>query len=205
MAYQPSMDTFLRPIRQPDAFGMGASPIPRFEIAPMRGVSAPVVNVETQTDVEGFVVTLGEGLQYQSVGGGHVRRPDNDGQRDLYRLYEIAGAPHIGTDPECSASSSFPTDAFIRAAAVRLIRWAEDAVAPPSSARIELAVTGEVSKAAGDDVGNAIGGVRSPFVDVPLSTYGAHAESGGLYMLTGDERPLHPAWLAQRYGQSTTT
>jgi Alpha/beta hydrolase domain len=60
-------------------------------------------------------------------------------------------------------------------------------------------VAGEVSEAAVDGVGNAIGGVRSPFVDVPLSNYKVHAESGGMFMLTGDERPLPRHVLVQRY------
>ncbi len=177
----------------------GDSPLPQFEHTPMVPVSAPVVNVETQTDIEGFEVTLSPGVGYRSMGGAHVRRPDSDAPGDLYRLYEIAGAPHVGVDPECGSSSSFPTEAFLRAGLMRLIRWAEDGVAPPSSSRIELALTGEVSEAAVDAVGNAIGGVRSPFVDVPLSTYKVHAESGGMFMLTGDERPLPPHLLVQRY------
>ena len=170
----------------------------------MAPVSAPVVNVETQTDVEGFEVTLGPGVSYHSVGGAHVRRADSDIPGDLYRLYEIAGAPHVGVDPECSASSSFPTDAFLRAALLRLIRWAEEGMAPPSAARIELATSGEVSESAVDPAGNALGGVRSPFVDVPLSTYKVHAESGGMFMLTGDERPLARDMLVQQYGTEQT-
>ncbi len=182
----------------------GASPLPHFEHTPMAPVSAPVVNVETQTDVEGFEVTLGPGVSYHSVGGAHVRRADSDIPGDLYRLYEIAGAPHVGVDPECSASSSFPTDAFLRAALLRLIRWAEEGMAPPSAARIELATSGEVSESAVDPAGNALGGVRSPFVDVPLSTYKVHAESGGMFMLTGDERPLARDMLVQQYGTEQT-
>jgi hypothetical protein len=177
----------------------GDSPLPQFEHAPMAPVSVPVVNVETQTDIEGFEVALSPGVGYRSIGGAHLRRPDSDAPGDLYRLYEIAGAPHVGVDPECGSSSSFPTEAFLRAGLIRLIRWAEDGVAPPSSSRIELAVAGEVSEAAVDGVGNAIGGVRSPFVDVPLSNYKVHAESGGMFMLTGDERPLPRHVLVQRY------
>ncbi len=178
----------------------GDSPLPQFEHAPMTAVPVPVVNVETQTDIEGFEVTVSPGFDYRSIGGAHVRRSDSDAPGDLYRLYEVAGSPHVGVDPECSASSSFPTDAFLRAGLARLIRWAEDGVVPPWSPRIELAVTGEVSAAAVDDAGNALGGVRSPFVDVPLSTYKVHAESGGMFMLTGDEQPLPQEVLVQRYG-----
>ena len=178
----------------------GDSPLPQFEHSPMTAVSAPIVNIETQTDIEGFEITMSDPFTYRSIGGAHVRRSDSDTPGDLYRLYEIAGAPHVGVDPECSASSSFPTDAFLRAGLRRLIRWAEEGEVPPRSPRIDLAVSGEVSEAAVDDVGNATGGVRSPFLDVPLSTYNVHAEGGGMFMLTGDERPLPRHMLVQRYG-----
>ncbi len=72
-------------------------------------------------------------------------------------------------------------------------------MAPPRRARIELAVARDVSVAAVDEAGNAIGGLRSPFVDFALSTYKAHATSGGLFMLTGHEVPLHRDTLLARY------
>jgi Alpha/beta hydrolase domain len=177
----------------------GDSVLPAFENRPLTAVAVPVLDVETQTDVEGFVADLGGGVVYRSVGGAHVRRADSDDRADRYRLYELAGAPHVGEDPDCPASSSFPTDAYVRAAAARLIRWAEEDVAPPRHPRIELAVAGDVSVAAVDEVGNALGGVRSPFVDLPLSTYKVHARSGGLFMLTGDEIPLAGDTVMRRY------
>ena len=177
----------------------GDSVLPALESAAMTPVAVPVVDVETQTDVEGLTFDLGGGVTYQYVGGAHVRRPDSDDPADRFRLYEIAGAPHVGVDPECPSSSSFATDAFLRAAAVRLIRWVEDDVAPPSRARIELDVAGEVSTPSHDEFGNALGGLRSPFVDLPLSTYKVHAESGGMFMLTGDEIPLAHDTVVEQY------
>jgi hypothetical protein len=177
----------------------GDSVLPNLESAAMTAVAVPVLDVETQTDVEGLTFDLGGGVTYQFVGGAHVRRPDSDDPADRFRLYEIAGAPHVGVDPECPSSSSFPTDAFLRAAAVRLIRWVEDDVAPPSRARIELDVAGEVSTPSHDEFGNALGGLRSPFVDLPLSTYKVHAESGGMFMLTGDEIPLAHDTVVEQY------
>ncbi len=70
---------------------------------------------------------------------------------------------------------------------------------PPLRPRIELEVAGEISVPKVDEFGNAIGGLRSPFVDLPLSTYKVHAESGGLFMLTGDEVPLSHDMVVGRY------
>jgi hypothetical protein len=57
----------------------------------------------------------------------------------------------------------------------------------------------DVSKAADDPYGNAMGGVRSPVVDVPLVDYAVHAEGGPVCLLGGGETPLPPSALADRY------
>ena len=60
-------------------------------------------------------------------------------QRDRYRLYELAGAPHVARLDGCEGSgSSFPTSAFVRAALRLLFEWAEDGLIPPRAARISL-------------------------------------------------------------------
>ena len=53
--------------------------------------------------------------------------------------------------------------------------------------------------AAVDGVGNALGGVRSPFVDTPLVRYAAQADPGALCKLRGNEFPLDAATLASLY------
>jgi Alpha/beta hydrolase domain len=179
-----------------------ASLLPSFEYTPMTAVPVPVVDVETQTDVEGVKVIIDGRVAFRATGGGYVRRPDSDTPGDLYRLYEIAGAPHVREDPECPTSSSFPTDHFIRAAALHLLRWAENGLVPPEAPRIELAVRDVICESKIDRSGNALGGVRSPFVDVPLSTYKAHSysQSAGLYMLTGEETVFSRQEALDRHG-----
>ena len=135
----------------------GDSIIPKFDVAPIPSVDAPVIDVEPQTDVEGFAVTVPTALlkqagpagadaiksptfTYTDVGGAKERRNDSDTTRDQYRLFEIPGAPHVaGAGDGCIGSSSFPTQYFTRAAAALLARWAEDGAAPPRAPRIELA------------------------------------------------------------------
>ncbi len=189
------------------AVSIGAARLlPPFEHVPMTAVPVPVVDLESQTDVEGVTVVLDDQTEFRSTGGAYVRRPDSDASTDLYRLYEVAGAAHIQRDPECTSSSSFPTDHFVRAAAQRLIRWAELGEVPPREPRIELSVLDEISEAEGDDFGNARGGVRSPYVDIPLSRYRVRSDpgSGGLYMLVGDEVPFSRDQAIDRYGDLHT-
>ena len=183
----------------------GTGALPTFEHLPMSAVDVPVIDLETQTDVEGFEAPITPTQNYQSPGQGALRREDSDSPDDLYRLYEIAGAPHVASVPGCDGGgSSFPTPTFVRAALVRLFGWAEDGTAPPKAPRIDLATTDVVSQAKVDQDGNAVGGVRSPFLDVPLAHYEAHSTPGALCKLSGRETELPAATLAQRYGDANS-
>ncbi|MCA2320063.1 hypothetical protein JF732_08590 [Mycobacterium intracellulare] len=181
----------------PLAVGEG---LPLFEYAPIRGAGAPVVEIQPQSDVEGFGVD-----GFVNPGGASVRRADGDEPGDRFRLYEIAGAPHAAMIPGCDGEgSSFPMSAFVRAALRNLFRWVEDGIAPPSAPRIALRVDGQVAEADVDRFGNAIGGVPSPFLDAPLARYDAHSAPGPLCKLAGREVPLPYEVLAERYGDLQT-
>ena len=174
--------------------------LPRFEYAPMPPVGVPVIEVQPQTDVEGFSF---EG--FVNPGSASVRREDSDVAADRFRLYEIAGAPHAAKIVGCDGDgSSYPASAFIRAALRHLFRWAEDNVAPPKAPRIALAIDDVVAEAAVDRFGNAVGGVPSPFLDVPIACYEAHSTPGPVCKLAGQEAPLPPELLADRYGDVRT-
>ena len=97
-------------------------------------------------------------------------------------------------------SLASPFCARVQAAAENLVAWAEDGVIAPRADRIALAVKDVVSKAEEDEFGNAVGGVRSPFVDVPLLDYDVHSEPGAICQLIGNETPLPSAVLAEKYG-----
>jgi Alpha/beta hydrolase domain len=170
------------------------------EIAPIGPCRLPVIDVEPQSDVEGFRAQLSPDVEYVNPGGAWVRRDDADNTDDQYRLYEIAGAPHVARMPDCDGQSDFPTSAFVRAALLRLFRWAEDGITPPSAPRISLAQHDQISRACSDNVGNAVGGVRSPFVDSPLTRYEVHSGPGILCQLVGRETPLPVDALIHRYG-----
>lgn len=179
----------------------GQRKLPAFETAPMHAVGVPVVDIEMQTDVEGFRVQLSDGRIYTSPGGASVRRDDGDQHHDRFRLYEVAGAPHAASCRGCDGTiSTFPAAAFLRAALVRLFRWTEDGTPPPVAQRLALSELDVVSVAAVDQVGNALGGVRSPHLDVPLARYDAHSTPGARCVLAGRQTLLSPETLSARYG-----
>ncbi len=179
----------------------GTSALPKFEFRPMPTVGVPVIDLETQSDVEGFKADISPGLTYTNPASSTVRRADSDTTTDKYRLYELAGAPHAPYIPGCDGTgSTFPTAYFLSGAITLLYRWAEHGEAPPTAPRIKLATTGQVATSAVDSAGNAVGGLRSPELDVPLASYEAHSTPGAICELSGRETPLPTAQLTERYG-----
>jgi hypothetical protein len=178
----------------------GTDWMPVFECAPPGPADRPVVQIETQSDVEGFSAELGPELTFTNPGGATVRRDDSDLPDDRYRLYEIAGAPHHSPLEGCDGPrSTFPISAFVRAALANLFRWAEHDAAPPRAPRITIADVDVVSCADVDEYGNTLGGVRSPFLDVPVVRYEAHSTPGPLAQMAGRETVLPPEVLARRH------
>jgi hypothetical protein len=198
----------------------GSTIIPKFESAPLPAVDVPVIDMESQTDVEGFAVQVptalareagvagadeatGDTIDYVNAGGASVRRDNRDRPKDHFWLLEIAGAPHgTGGGNGCDGFSSFPTSYFTRASAAMLVAWAEKGIRPPDAKRIELAKLDKVSVAKTDEHGNAVGGVRSPFVDVPLSRFEVHSGPAPTCKQVGNETPFTKEVLVKLYGDA---
>ncbi|MGA7051949.1 MAG: alpha/beta hydrolase domain-containing protein [Mycobacterium sp.] len=181
----------------PVAVGEG---LPRFEYAPMPPTGVPVIEVQPQSDVEGFRFE-----EFVNPGAASVRRDDSDIIGDRFRSYEVAGAPHAAKIVGCDGNgSSFPMSAFLRAALRLLFRWTEDEITPPTAPRIALRIDDVVAEAQVDRFGNAIGGVPSPFLDAPIACYEAHSTPGPVCMLAGRETALPYEVLASRYGDVQT-
>ena len=197
--------------------------IPAFETAAVRPLDVPTIDFEAQTNVEGYAVTVPTSLLQQSgvagadkiktptatytaTGSAYVRRPDSNTTTNRFRLVEVSGAPHgPGTEAGCQGNGSvFPTDAYFRAVAAELEQWAEKSTARPSVPRIQLAKFAKVSVAKNDQYGNAIGGLRSPFLDVPLAKYEVHSAGGPLCASIGNVTPLPADTLIQLYGDAGT-
>jgi hypothetical protein len=145
------------------------------------------------------------------------RRPDSDAPGDRYRHYEVAGAGHASPDelyysarpddivragrnvpplacnegPRSRLSMSLATKAFIG----NLDRWVRRGVAPPRAAPIRVENGAPVL----DEHGNVVGGVRSPYVDVPTATWFGSATGASFCFIAGWERPFDAAKLQALY------
>ncbi len=159
------------------------------------------------------VQALGEGdyLNYAATRGDAYRRPDSDAAGDQYRLYEIAGGSHIPTrgvalTPEAKANfapdehpGQYPSAMIYAAAITNLLAWVAKETPPPRAERLRLATDRGIVR---DAYGNALGGVRSSYLDVPIAHYIAVAppRAGGFDRnFYGLEVPLPKETLARLY------
>jgi Alpha/beta hydrolase domain len=163
---------------------------------------APVISVQTLSD-------------FYALNGFYSRRPDSTGPDGNYRLYEVSGSAHVWAeqvayapggdelvkagfpaswwDPYCAQDvSDFPLHYALDAALVNLYRWAEEGTPAPTAERIQVSnPTSPTATVLTDQYGNSRGGVRSPYVDVPVATYyGTTPGTGTCTVLWGHKQPL---------------
>lgn len=100
-------------------------------------------------------------------------RPDSDAPNDRFRAYQLVGGSHVPTRGQPAKTnppempSQFPSAPINKMALINLIDWVTKGKAPPKAPKIEVA-NGQVVR---DEYGNAKGGIRSPYVDVPAVRY----------------------------------
>jgi hypothetical protein len=178
------------------------------------GYDVPIVQVVSDGDISDPNRAGRENRTY--------RRDDGDESRDRYRLYELAGVPHMGTRrapyndstmwrsgaasmtagqvPEGAAMNSLPHNELFSVAMDHLIRWVVDGVTPPRADRIEVGADGLFVT---DEVGNSRGGVRCAQMDVPrlryLSNPGVGADGVPVRGVVGIELPIPEETLARLY------
>lgn len=156
-------------------------------------LDAPVMVFETETDV-------GPVLRYATA-----RQPDN---RRL-RIWEVAGTAHADAYLLGGAGASLcpgsevnkgPQHYVANAGMAALLRWVEDGKAPPRAPRIRT--TGEdKTTIVRDEHGIALGGIRTPSVDVPAEILSGEAtvQTAPLCGIFGSTTPFDPATLSSLY------
>src|SRR5262249_11303744 len=178
---------------------VGNNPIPQIHV--------PLIQMNTQTEVN---ATAAMGNKY--------RRPDTDEKGNQYRLYEMAGMPHNDSrenptytpNPCDKPVTRFPAGAMMAMGLDHLIQWVDKGKVPPRADRMVV----ENGAIVLDQAGNAKGGVRNTYVDVPVAQYGVpNAATGTRASVTingqqaasfycsiaGFEIPLKSTDLAVRY------
>src|SRR5215207_5591476 len=189
---------------------VGAVPINQCSPAPpvndprrqLRDVGVPVIRIMSQSD---YLLGIAS------------RRPDGDTPRDRFRHYEMAGAGHATPDElyysaapadivqagrsvppaMCNEGprSRFPSSIHFDAALQNLDLWVRAALPPPHAEPIRVVNGAPVL----DEFGNVTGGLRSPFVDVPTSTWFGSSTGASFCFIAGHEVPLSQATLDELY------
>src|SRR5918996_690155 len=135
---------------------------------PFPDVDVPTIQLNSQLEVE--EVFAQDGIDY--------RKPDSDDPERPFRLYEVAGMPHHDSrenpfyqgEPCDLPLNRFPYKPIVQLALDHLIRWVDRGVAPPRAERISV-IGGPGGEIELDQNGNAVGGLRSTYVDVPHATH----------------------------------
>jgi hypothetical protein len=131
----------------------------------IREIDVPIIQMPTMHEVETNV----------------TRRQDSDEPGKQFRLYEFAGIGHVDSrdnvrllpNPCTKPLSTFLTQAYFSVSLHHLFRWVDEGIAPPRAPRILLDrdESNDGSTMALDEHGNPLGGIRSPYVDVPFAKY----------------------------------
>ena len=168
----------------------------------IRDVGVPVIHIMSQSD---FLLGIAS------------RREDGNSPRDPFRHYEVPGMGHATpeelhfsaapedivragrTIPSMSCAdgprSRFPSSLVFDAALRNLDRWVRDRVVPPRGSVIEV----RDGKPVADEFGNLVGGYRTPYVDVPTSTWHGSSAGGGFCFIAGHEDPFDEERLRALY------
>ncbi len=203
-------DGFLIHSRGGSAAALSQDPQPKVDLpTPIRirtDLDVPVLTFETETDVEG--------LRFLAS-----RQPDSK----RFRLWEVAGTAHadaytiggagdtgggqgavallnsvpnggpLGCDTPINTG---PQYAVLSAAFVQLDRWVRTGKPAPRAPRFTI-VDGKIAR---DDHGNALGGIRTPLVDAPVSALSGSGQTGASFCrLFGTTRPFDAATLSTLY------
>ena len=143
--------------------------------------------------------------------------PNSDTPPNLTRNYEVAGSGHATPDElyygpssmdikkggrmvpamECDEGprSRFPSSIAFNATLKNLIAWVRDGAPPPIAGPIQVKNGQPVL----DEFGNVRGGVRSPYVDVPTSTWYGNSTGASFCFIAGHEAPFTHEQLKSLY------
>lgn len=162
-------------------------------------LAAPVIVVNSETE---------------ALPGAKVRQPDTAS----YRLWEVAGAAHVGRDSRLRSeerqrrdfgdlvpepwtvpddANTLSMDPVYDAALHQLQRWVTGGAPPASVPPIE--VSGSPPAVVRDEHGNARGGLRLPDMEAPTATHVGASPPGTTPNLFGHSTPFTPEVLRRLY------
>lgn len=119
----------------------------------------------------------------------------------LVQVYHLGADSNLAAIVNCAAPlNAGPQHELLLAALHHLVDWVANGNVPPTAPRLELS-SASPPVLARDDQGIAIGGIRSPLVDVPVAVLSGDLVEGatGFCALFGSTTPFDAAALAKLY------
>ncbi len=113
-------------------------------------------------------------------------------------LGATAGAPNL--IPAGAKPNDFTWQPLVRGAYNNLLLWSRKGIKPPRAPGIKLDAKLEIVR---DTDGNALGGLRSPYIDVPVAGHTGYLTAGGMGGVTGAKRGFAPEKLKALYPDQT--
>jgi hypothetical protein len=154
-------------VRTPDMNHIYDGYFPTSTGADIPRIDVPVIEMPTQLEVQSNV----------------TRRNDGDEPGNQFRLYEFAAIGHVDArdnarllpNPCEHPLSTIPSQAYWSVSLNHLFRWVDQGIVPPRADRVWLDrnVENDGSQMVLDENGNPVGGIRSPYVDLPTAKYTA--------------------------------
>jgi hypothetical protein len=184
----------------------GAAPAPLGNAGPI-DIAGAITGAPTivRTDLDVPVLMLQTETDVVSVIGSYASRQDDT---DRIRLWEVAGTAHadrfiVGSTADTIACPTEINDGpirFVARAALRhLDAWVRDGGPPPTAPRLDVEVVDGTPVIRRTPDGVALGGVRTPPVDVPVDALSGEPgpNPSVICLLLGSTTPIAPARLAE--------
>jgi hypothetical protein len=185
----------------------GFFPVSTLGPAPLPITNVPTIQMPTQSEVTAGTAGNGESSSFQ--------RPDSDSPANPFRIYEVAGMSHAdfrGSPNNLGCIlpfSQFPVGAMTFMGVEHLLDWVAYGIVPPRAPYITVNPGGQVidgTRVALDQNGNALGGVRTTYLDVPIfrytiPNYNIPGSAGPSFLcsLAGFQTPLSQSTLQGLY------
>jgi hypothetical protein len=132
---------------------------------------------------------------YTPPGAGYQDLGDGQAERDLLDPTKLNGGA-LNCQPAINAGGAY---LVLNAAVAGLERWVRDGTPPARAPRLDV-TSGDPPVVQRDEHGNALGGIRTPLVEAPLSTISSEGAGGGTFCNTfGTTTPFDAATIAALY------
>ena len=170
--------------------------------------------VQIRTDLDEPVLIFETETDLTELGYFAARQDDTDSVRvwevagtahaDAYLLEDVYGVPaeaDVASILDCAAPlNDGPQHEVLQAGFHHLVDWIAGGTPPPESPRLDVS-DGDPPVIDRDELGLALGGIRTPPVDVPVATLSGDPVEGGaeFCFLFGSTVPFDEATLAELY------